>query len=86
MLYEVITGICKLNPQTETFTNFYNTPSKGIFNSNDVTTLIVDNKNIIWTGNMNGINRIQMDSTMTKINKVDIFNTHEFDISINSIV
>jgi len=77
-------GICKLNPQTETFTNFYNTPSKGIFNSNDVTTLIVDNKNIIWTGNMNGINRIQMDSTMTKINKVDIFNTHEFDISINS--
>ncbi|WP_430934202.1 hybrid sensor histidine kinase/response regulator [Saccharicrinis sp. 156] len=69
-------GISKFNPLTETFTNFYNTPDNIIFNSNDVTTLIVDNNNIIWSANMLGINRIQMNAAMNKIIKVDIIDNN----------
>ncbi|WP_075602390.1 two-component regulator propeller domain-containing protein [Saccharicrinis aurantiacus] len=65
-------GICKLDPRTDEFTNYYNTPNKELFNTNDITTLIIDNNDIIWTANWQGINRIKMDSTMANIESIDI--------------
>ncbi|WP_075589936.1 hybrid sensor histidine kinase/response regulator transcription factor [Labilibacter marinus] len=73
-------GISKLDPLTETFTNFYNTSDNKLFNSNDVTSLLVDENNVVWSGNWLGVNRIQLDSTMNKIIQVDVINSENIQL------
>lgn len=66
-------GLSKFNPKNETFTSYRNTEANpGLFDSNDITFMMVDTNNVIWTGNWFGTSyRIMLDDKMETIEQID---------------
>ena len=61
-------GICKLDPITDTFTNFYNQESYITFNiSTDIVDMIVDSNDYIWFCNWFGYTRIKLNQEKNAI-------------------
>ena len=65
-------GICKLNPETDEFTSYQNKNDDPNGPPNDVTSLIIDNNDVLWTVNWFEISRIVLDSAMSNVVKSDI--------------
>lgn len=61
-------GICKLNPVTEEFTLFNTSSSKRTrIPSDDVSSMIIDDNDVIWYGNWLGFYRIVFNKELTEI-------------------
>lgn len=68
-------GVCKLNPETDELTSYENVNNDPDGLPNDITSLIIDDKDFLWTANWFGICRIKFDAAMnnvTQFNRIPI--------------
>lgn len=72
-------GVCKLNPETDIFTSYESTTEEAGL-TNDITTLIIDDKDYLWIGNWFGLTRVQFDEDMNAVLGIQTFS---FDSNVN---